>query len=45
MFVKICGMTDEGAVEASVAAGADAVGFVFFHKSPRNLTPAASRLP
>ena len=42
MFVKICGMTDEGAVAASVAAGADAVGFVFFHKSPRNLTPAAA---
>ena len=42
MFVKICGMTDEAAVEASVAAGADAVGFVFFHKSPRNLTPAAA---
>ncbi len=29
MFVKICGMTDAQAVEAALAAGADAVGFVF----------------
>ncbi len=28
-FVKICGMTDEAAVEAALAAGADAIGFVF----------------
>jgi phosphoribosylanthranilate isomerase len=28
-MVKICGLTDAGAVEAAVDAGADAVGFVF----------------
>jgi phosphoribosylanthranilate isomerase len=28
-FVKICGMTDQGAVRAAIAAGADAIGFVF----------------
>ena len=45
MFVKICGMTDEAAVEAACRAGADAVGFVFFSGSPRNLAPAtAARL-
>jgi phosphoribosylanthranilate isomerase len=37
-FVKICGMTDEVAVRAAVDAGADAVGFVFYEKSPRNLS-------
>ena len=28
-FIKICGMTDERAVAAALAAGADAIGFVF----------------
>ncbi len=36
--VKICGMTDAAAVKAAVAAGARYLGFVFFTKSPRNLT-------
>ena len=35
--VKICGLTDAAGVNAAVAAGADAVGFVFFEQSPRNL--------
>jgi phosphoribosylanthranilate isomerase len=44
-LVKICGLTDLAAVRAAVAAGADAVGFVFYDKSPRNLSPAeAARL-
>ena len=38
-MVKICGMTDERAVQAAVDAGADALGFVFFDKSPRSLSP------
>ncbi len=37
-FVKICGMKDTRAVEAALAAGADAIGFVFAN-SPRRVTP------
>lgn len=41
LFVKICGVTDIGALAA--AAGADAVGFVFHQNSPRNVTPKAAQ--
>lgn len=45
ILVKICGLTDGAAVQAAVDAGADAVGFVFYDKSPRNLSPEkAARL-
>ncbi|MBU0589621.1 MAG: phosphoribosylanthranilate isomerase [Gammaproteobacteria bacterium] len=48
--IKICGLTREQDVEAAVAAGADAVGFVLYDQSPRHVTPAraaelARRLP
>ncbi len=36
--VKICGLSDEASLAAAVEAGADAIGFVFHQKSPRNLT-------
>lgn len=42
MFVKICGMTDQTAVDAAVEAGADAIGFVFA-ESAREVTPARAR--
>jgi phosphoribosylanthranilate isomerase len=42
MFVKICGLVSPEAVEAAVAAGADALGFVFA-ASPREVTPEQAR--
>ena len=36
--VKICGLRDQAAIDGAVAAGASYVGFVFFPKSPRNVT-------
>jgi len=43
-FVKVCGMTDERAVESALAAGVEAIGFVFA-PSLRRVTPeAAARL-
>ena len=38
--VKICGLMSADAVDASVEAGADMVGFVFFPPSPRSLSVA-----
>ena len=37
--IKICGITREQDLQAAVAAGADALGFVFYDKSPRNIAP------
>jgi phosphoribosylanthranilate isomerase len=42
MWVKICGMTSPEAVEAALAAGVQALGFVFA-ESPRRVTPAEAR--
>lgn len=36
--IKICGITREQDLDAAVAAGADAVGFVFYPPSPRFLS-------
>jgi phosphoribosylanthranilate isomerase len=41
--VKICGLTMAQDVTAAAEAGATYVGFVFFEKSPRHLSPAAAR--
>ncbi|MPT27846.1 MAG: phosphoribosylanthranilate isomerase [Achromobacter sp.] len=37
--IKICGLTREQDIEAAVSAGVDAIGFVFYAKSKRYLTP------
>lgn len=38
--IKICGITREQDLAAAVAAGADALGFVFYAPSPRYVTPS-----
>jgi phosphoribosylanthranilate isomerase len=48
--IKICGLTRESDLDAAVAAGADAIGFVLYAKSPRCVSPVragelARRLP
>ncbi|MGH6626034.1 MAG: phosphoribosylanthranilate isomerase [Burkholderiaceae bacterium] len=48
--IKICGLTREQDVDAAVSAGADAVGFVLYDKSPRHVSveraaELARRLP
>jgi phosphoribosylanthranilate isomerase len=42
-WVKICGMTNLEDALVAVEAGADAVGFVFYEKSPRCLTVETAR--
>ena len=41
--IKICGLTREQDVDAAVAAGADAIGFVLYPKSLRYVTPERAR--
>lgn len=37
--IKMCGLTREKDIEAGINAGLDALGFIFYDKSPRNVSP------
>lgn len=37
--IKMCGITRKKDAEAGVEAGLDALGFIFYEKSPRNVAP------
>lgn len=48
--IKICGLSTPNTLDAAVGAGATHIGFVFFARSPRNLSPEnaaglAARVP
>lgn len=44
MRAKICGLTTPEAIEAATEAGAAYIGFVFFPKSPRNISLAEAEV-
>jgi phosphoribosylanthranilate isomerase len=43
LFVKVCGITSAADASAAVEAGADAIGLVFWPRSPRLLSLEAAR--
>jgi phosphoribosylanthranilate isomerase len=42
-IIKICGLSSPHTLEATIAAGADMAGFVFFEKSPRHIDLETAR--
>lgn len=44
ILIKICGLRTPEALDAALDAGADMVGFVYFHPSPRHIGFEAARL-
>ncbi len=43
MKIKICGITNQEDAQMAVDAGADALGFLMYAKSPRCIEPAAAK--
>jgi len=43
MKVKLCGFTKEESLKTAINCGCDFVGFVFYEKSPRNITPLEAK--
>ena len=44
MFIKVCGMTRSRTPGTPCASGATALGFVFWPRSPRYVTPGSGRM-
>ncbi len=38
-FIKICGQTEQHAIDHALSLGVDALGFIFHEKSPRSMSP------
>ncbi len=43
MHIKVCGITNLADAQAAIEAGADWLGFNFYPRSPRYVSPAAAR--